>query len=139
MYQAVIIVHIFVALAIVVLVLLQKGRGAEAGAGFGGGGGSGSLFGARGSANFLSRTTSFLAATFFTTSLVLAYLGSKHEEKGDLMDAVPVKESVSPDLPPVAPATPPAGQAPATPESATLPPAAGEPAPPAADAPGEKQ
>jgi preprotein translocase subunit SecG len=131
MYQAVIIVHIFVALAIVVLVLLQKGRGAEAGAGFGGGGGSGSLFGARGSANFLSRTTSFLAATFFTTSLVLAYLGGKHEEKGDLMDAVPVQESVSPDLPPVAPAGQPAGQSPATPESATL--------PPAADAPGEKK
>jgi len=102
MFQAVIIIHVVVALAIVVLVLLQKGRGAEAGAGFGGGGGSGSLFGARGSANFLSRTTSFLAATFFSTSLILAYLGSKHEEKQDLMDAIPAQGAVSPDLPPMA-------------------------------------
>lgn len=132
MYQAVIIIHVVVALAIVVLVLLQKGRGAEAGAGFGGGGGSGSLFGARGSANFLSRTTSFLAATFFVTSLVLAYLGGKHEEKKDLMDAVPAQEAASPDLPPMVPAAPPAGQAPTVPGSATLPPPAAveEPAQP---------
>ncbi|MFI4923193.1 MAG: preprotein translocase subunit SecG, partial [Burkholderiales bacterium] len=60
------------ALAIIGLVLLQHGKGADAGAAFGSGA-SGSLFGASGSANFLSRTTAALAAVFFLTSLGLTY------------------------------------------------------------------
>ena len=56
--------HVLVALAIIGLVLLQHGKGADMGAGFGSGA-SGSLFGATGSANFLSRTTAVLAAVFF--------------------------------------------------------------------------
>lgn len=55
--------HIIVAAAIVILVLLQQGKGADMGASFGGGS-SGSLFGASGSANFLSRMTAIAAATF---------------------------------------------------------------------------
>ena len=54
--------------AIIGLVLLQHGKGADMGSGFGGGA-SGSLFGATGSANFLSRTTAVLAAVFFVLSL----------------------------------------------------------------------
>ena len=57
------------------LVLMQHGKGADMGAAFGSGA-SGSLFGATGSANFLSRTTAVLAAIFFTTSLSLAYVAS---------------------------------------------------------------
>jgi preprotein translocase subunit SecG len=121
MYQAVIIIHVVVALAIVVLVLLQKGRGAEAGAGFGGGGGSGSLFGARGSANFLSRTTSLLAVLFFSTSLILAYLGTRQDNQKDLMELVPAQDAGSADLPPVQPA-PQSSQTQAAPENPTLPP-----------------
>ena len=68
------IVHLVMAVALVVLVLLQQGKGAQAGAAFGGGGSSQSLFGARGSANFLTRTTAIVATVFFLTTLTLAYL-----------------------------------------------------------------
>ena len=68
------IVHLVMAVALVVLVLLQQGKGAQAGAAFGGGGSSQTLFGARGSANFLTRTTAVIATVFFVTTLALAYL-----------------------------------------------------------------
>ena len=70
------IVHLVMAVALVVLVLLQQGKGAQAGAAFGGGSSvsSQSLFGARGSANFLTRTTATIATIFFITTLSLAYL-----------------------------------------------------------------
>ena len=60
------------ALAMIGLILLQHGKGADMGAAFGSGG-SGSLFGASGSANFLSRTTAVLATVFFVCTLALAY------------------------------------------------------------------
>lgn len=69
-----IVLHVLIGAAIVGLVLLQRGKGADAGAGFGAGA-SGTVFGARGSASFLSRTTGILAALFMVTSLTLAYLG----------------------------------------------------------------
>src|SRR5579862_28378 len=68
-------VHILVAAALIGFVLLQHGKGADMGAAFGSGA-SGSLFGATGSANFLSRTTAVLAAVFFVTTLALTYLGA---------------------------------------------------------------
>jgi preprotein translocase subunit SecG len=70
------IAHLVMAVTLVVLVLLQQGKGAQAGAAFGGGssGSSQSLFGARGSANFLTRTTAIIATIFFVTTLSLAYL-----------------------------------------------------------------
>ena len=67
--------HVTLAIVLIVLVLLQHGKGADMGAAFGSGG-SGSLFGASGSANFLSRTTAVLAAVFFASTLALAYFGS---------------------------------------------------------------
>src|ERR1700690_1648266 len=73
----VLVVHVLVALGIIGLVLLQHGKGADMGAAFGSGA-SGSLFGATGSANFLSRTTAVLAAIFFVSTLTLTYLGSYH-------------------------------------------------------------
>jgi len=75
LFSLILTVHVLVALGIVGLVLMQHGKGADMGAAFGGGA-SGSLFGASGSANFLSRTTGILAAIFFITSLSLAYIGS---------------------------------------------------------------
>lgn len=70
------IVQIISAVTIIVLVLLQHGKGADAGATFGSGGGSGSLFGATGSANFLSRTTAIFATIFFVTTFGLVLLTS---------------------------------------------------------------
>src|SRR5688500_1472188 len=70
------VVHVLLAAGIVGLVLLQRGKGADAGAGFGAGA-SGTVFGARGSASFLSRTTATLAALFIVTSLTLAYMGGR--------------------------------------------------------------
>jgi preprotein translocase subunit SecG len=74
-------VHVLVALAIIFLVLLQHGKGADMGAAFGSGS-SGSLFGATGSANFLSRTTAALAVVFFLTSLGLAYVATHKPKTG---------------------------------------------------------
>jgi len=96
------VVHIIVAIAVVALVLLQHGKGADMGAAFGSGS-SGSLFGATGSANFLSRGTAILATLFFMTSLALAYFGLQQQKPASVLDrtAVPVQAQ------PVAP-----GQAP---------------------------
>ena len=114
-----IVTHVLVALAIIGLVLLQHGKGADMGSGFGGGA-SGSLFGATGSANFLSRTTAVLATLFFLLSLALAYVATKKPlEPGGVMDAVrtrpdkgaekkPAAEDSKPQ--PAAPAQPPASQ-----------------------------
>ena len=71
----IIVVQLLSALGVIGLVLLQHGKGADMGAAFGSGA-SGSLFGATGSANFLSRTTAVLAAVFFVTTLTLIYLGA---------------------------------------------------------------
>ncbi|GAB4475344.1 MAG: preprotein translocase subunit SecG [Burkholderiaceae bacterium] len=67
-----IVIQVLCAIAIIILVLLQHGKGADMGAAFGSGA-SGSLFGASGSANFLSRSTAVLAAVFFVATLGLAY------------------------------------------------------------------
>lgn len=76
LHTTTVVFHVLIAAAIVGLVLLQRGKGADAGAGFGAGA-SGTVFGARGSASFLSRTTATLAALFIVTSLTLAYLDSR--------------------------------------------------------------
>ena len=87
-----IVVHVMVAMAIIGLVLLQHGKGADMGSGFGGGA-SGSLFGATGSANFLSRATAILAALFFASSLGLAYLATtKPREAGSVVDRAPAAQ-----------------------------------------------
>lgn len=85
MQSVVLICHVLISAAIIGLVLLQRGKGADAGAAFGAGA-SGTVFGARGSANFLSRTTAVLAAAFFFSSLGLAYLGSRQAPVESLMD-----------------------------------------------------
>ena|SRR6185295_482978 len=87
-YVVLIVGHVVVALAIIGLVLLQHGKGADMGSGFGGGA-SASLFGATGSANFLSRTTAVLATIFFVLSLALAYFATNRPKaQGGIMDAV---------------------------------------------------
>lgn len=85
------IVNLFAGLAIIFLVLMQQGKGADAGAAFGGGSSQG-LFGAAGSANFLSRSTSVAAIIFFATCLVLAY--SVAHRAGIQLESAPESGSI---------------------------------------------
>ena len=95
LFSLLLTIHILVALAIIGLVLMQHGKGADMGAAFGSGA-SGSLFGATGSANFLSRTTAILAAVFFATSLGLAYVASaKPKTTGSVMQETVQSQPVS--------------------------------------------
>lgn len=94
------IVHILVAAAVVGLVLLQHGKGADMGAAFGSGS-SGSLFGASGSANFMSRATAVMATLFFMTSLGLTYFsGQKHAVVIEPVTQQPVTPQSVPAAPP---------------------------------------
>jgi preprotein translocase subunit SecG len=113
MKEILLVIHMLTAVGIIGLVLLQQGKGADAGAAFGGGGGgaSQSLFGARGSATFLSRATAILAAIFFATSLGLAVVYSRQsaEQGRSITEQVaPVPVAPVPQEPavPGAPAVP---------------------------------
>ncbi|SEK21294.1 preprotein translocase subunit SecG [Roseateles sp. YR242] len=79
----VLVLQLVAALAMIGLVLVQHGKGADMGASFGSGA-SGSLFGATGSANFLSRSTAIAATIFFVCTLALAYMSS-HRESASLV------------------------------------------------------
>ena len=80
--------HVIIAILIIALILLQKGKGADMGSAFGAGA-SGTIFGAKGSANFLSRTTAILATIFFITSLALAYLNKGTIKVDSVLDQIP--------------------------------------------------
>lgn len=98
LYQVIIVIHILLGLGIVGLVLIQQGKGADAGAAFGSGA-SGSVFGAQGSASFLSRTTAIFATLFFITSLGLAMLSGYQVKKTDIILDTPAAEEVKSDVP----------------------------------------
>jgi preprotein translocase subunit SecG len=95
-------IQLLTAIAMVGLILVQHGKGADMGAAFGSGG-SGSLFGATGSANFLSRTTAVLATAFFVSTLMLAYFGTARPatSSGSVLDgaAVSVPAASQPAIP----------------------------------------
>ena len=87
---AILAVQMLTALSMIGLILVQHGKGADMGAAFGSGS-SGSLFGASGSANFLSRTTAVLAAVFFACTLLLAYFGNlRAPESGSVLERAAV-------------------------------------------------
>jgi len=89
MHTFLIIFQVMLASGIIGLVLLQQGKGADMGAAFGSGA-SGSVFGARGSANFLSRTTAVLATLFFANSLMLAYMvNDRPEDERSVVQELP--------------------------------------------------
>ena len=99
LFSTILLVHILAAIGVIGLVLVQHGKGADMGAAFGSGA-SGSLFGATGSANFLSRTTAVLAAVFFVTSLSLAYIASnKPKTTGSVMQETLQSQAVSQPAP----------------------------------------
>lgn len=111
-FTVVIVLHVLIALAIIGLVLLQHGKGADMGSGFGGGS-SASLFGATGSANFLSRTTAVLATIFFLSSLGLAYFATNRPKAGaGVLDAVKTEQPAAAEVPQPAAAPKPAAEAP---------------------------
>jgi preprotein translocase subunit SecG len=130
-----VVFHVLLAFSIIALVLFQRGKGADAGAGFGAGA-SGTVFGARGSGSFLSRTTAILATLFFVTSLGLSYLFAQQPEATSVVDRV----QPAPTAP--APAGPPPGMLPSipaepTPTTGTAPAVTQEPAAAPAQAPAE--
>lgn len=102
-------VQMLSAVVMVGLILVQHGKGADMGAAFGSGG-SGSLFGASGSANFLSRTTAVLATVFFVSTLALAYFSSGRTapNSGSVLENAAL---VAPAPAPVAPAASASGAA----------------------------
>lgn len=136
MHTVLVVVQVLVAVALIGLVLIQHGKGADAGAAFGSGA-SGTVFGARGAANFLTRTTAWLAAAFFASSLGLAYLVGNRTGGGgsSVTDTVveapapvtpaPAASGGEPVVPPAPPTDAPAAvqpQAPtATPEAPKVP------------------
>jgi len=100
-------VQMLSALAMIGLILVQHGKGADMGAAFGSGG-SGSLFGASGSANFLSRTTAVLATVFFVCTLALAYFGNlRPSSSGSVLESAAAVAPGASAVPaaPVAPAS----------------------------------
>jgi preprotein translocase subunit SecG len=120
MFQTLLLVlHLLVAAGICAFVLLQHGKGADMGAAFGSGA-SGTIFGASGSANFLSRTTAVLAALFFATSLGLTWFASTQgPAQGVMQQGIVEKMAPKAGEVPPAPGAPPAGEpAKASPESA---------------------
>lgn len=126
--NVVLVVQIVAALAMIGLVLIQHGKGADMGASFGSGA-SGSLFGASGSANFLSRSTAVCAAIFFCCTLALAYSangrsGAASDSVLDRAGAAPVAASAAASGAPlgsVIPGAAPAVTAPAASGSASIP------------------
>ena len=98
-FTLILAVQLLSALAMIGLVLIQHGKGADMGASFGSGA-SGSLFGATGSANFLSRTTAVLAAVFFVCTLALAYFGNvRPASSGSVLERVPASNPIT-SMPP---------------------------------------
>ncbi|HIV73200.1 MAG TPA: preprotein translocase subunit SecG [Candidatus Aquabacterium excrementipullorum] len=110
----VLVLQIAAALAMIALVLVQHGKGADMGASFGSGS-SGSLFGATGSANFLSRSTAAAATVFFASTLALAYFGSQRGavEQGSVLDqaASPASSASAAAVVPSVPSAPASGAA----------------------------
>jgi len=92
-HTLILVAHIVVAIALIALVLVQQGKGADAGAAFGSGA-SATMFGSRGSASFLSRTTGILATVFFLTSLTLAYFATQTSAPKSVVERVQVEKPI---------------------------------------------
>jgi preprotein translocase subunit SecG len=120
LYLLLTVLQLLIGVLMVTLILMQRGKGAEMGAAFGSGA-SATVFGAKGSANFLSRSTAVLAALFFANSLALTYLGSER----------PMVKSIIEQTQPAAPALKPSQEGTGSPSA----PAPVLPVPPAGDAP----
>ncbi len=117
MHTILLIIHVLLAISLVSLVLIQHGKGADAGAAFGSGA-SGTVFGARGSGNFLSRSTAVLATLFFVTSLALAYLIHGGGAPSSVVDQLKQQAPVEQQAPAPKPVPGSEGSAPLVPDAA---------------------
>ena len=81
------VLQVLLSIALIALVLLQHGKGADAGAAFGSGA-SATVFGARGSGNFLTKATAVIATLFFLTCLGLAFLASNRQAPESVLDSI---------------------------------------------------
>ena len=127
--KIVLVVQMLSALGMIGLILIQHGKGADMGAAFGSGG-SGSLFGASGSANFMSRATSILAAVFFVATLMLSYFGSvRSTSTGSVLEGTAVTAPAAAPAVPAGPAGQIPGNTPATPAAAAAPASTSAPVP----------
>ena len=114
MRELITVVDILAAVGLIVLVLLQQGKGADMGAAFGSGA-SQSIFGSRGSANFLTRTTAVLAVIFFVANLALAYLATGVTRPASVTQQAPASTPEVPSMP-ATPAVPEVPKAPEVPK-----------------------
>ncbi len=120
----VLVLQLLAAMVMIGLVLIQHGKGADMGASFGSGA-SGSLFGATGSANFLSRSTAVCATVFFVCTLALAFMSnsgaSRASSGGSVLDrpAAPASAPAAPTTGEIPGALPAAPAAPAAPVAAS--------------------
>ena len=121
MREIIVVIDILAAIGLIALVLLQQGKGADMGAAFGSGA-SQTLFGSRGTANFLTRSTAVLALVFFGANLALAYLATAPSRSASVVTqtsapaSVPATETPALPKPPPAPAAPEAPKAPEVPK-----------------------
>lgn len=115
MRELIIVIDILAAVGLVALVLLQQGKGADMGAAFGSGA-SQTLFGSRGTANFLTRTTAILAVIFFGANLALAYLATAPSTARSVTSQPPASAEPAVPAAPGAPATPAVPATPSAPE-----------------------
>lgn len=85
MHSLLMLIHVIVAILLVTLILIQQGKGASVGAAFGSGA-SNTVFGARGATSFLFKLTAYLAIGFFASSIILGYMASAQERKGNELE-----------------------------------------------------
>ncbi len=132
LHNILLVIHVLISVALIGLILIQQGKGAEAGAAFGSGA-SGTVFGARGAASFLTRTTAILATLFFITSLSLAYLATMQSKPVSAVEKLEQIEAPAPvsDVPVVE-------ETPAAPAGDGVPAAGGQTAVPGAAEPAAK-
>jgi preprotein translocase subunit SecG len=117
MQTILIVFHLFLAIGLIGVILIQHGKGADMGAAFGSGA-SGTVFGAKGSASFLTRLTAGMATLFFVTSMVMAYFASQRDDGNTVLDALQQSQGEEVSLPQA-----PQSDLPPVPESSNLPPA----------------
>jgi preprotein translocase subunit SecG len=100
------VAQVLLSISLIVLILMQHGKGADAGAAFGSGA-SATVFGSRGSGNFMTRATTVIAILFFTVSLSLAYVSSNRAAPDSVTGSVTAQEvetaplQQADDMPPV--------------------------------------
>jgi preprotein translocase subunit SecG len=114
MKELVLVIHVLAAAGLIGLVLVQQSKGADIGAAFGSGA-SQTLFGARGSANFLTRLTALLATIFFVTSLTLAVLATRGGGPRSVTETVTSEPAPPPSAPPTQEQAPAPAKAPPAP------------------------